>query len=232
MKKLLSVFMILAMLFAPCAWAEDADVTGEWYMVQAIMGEMTFNPAEVGMDMTAIFNADGTASMISAFGEETDTAEGTWTRTEAGVEVTISESTTLFVMDGDQLKTDMGGEGAFIFGREKPEATPLPGVIAAQSEDAFLGKWSSSLVSMMGMTVSAEAANMAMTLIVEPGKATMNTGDGEPEEMVSAFADGVLVLTEKTMGEIKMQLTDDGGVCMEVRLGEDSVMTIYLVKAE
>ena len=105
-------------------------------------------------------------------------------------------------------------------------------MIAAQSEDAFLGKWSSSLASMMGMTVPAEAANMAMTLIVEPGKATMNTGDGEPEEMASAFADGVLVLTEKTMGEIKMQLTDDGGVCMEVRLGEDSVMTIYFVKAE
>ena len=62
MKKLLSVLLVLIMLFAACAWAEGADLTGEWYLVEATMGGISINPAMLGMDMFLVLNADGTAT--------------------------------------------------------------------------------------------------------------------------------------------------------------------------
>lgn len=231
MKKLLSVLLVLIMLFAACAWAEGADLTGEWYLVEATMGGISINPAMLGMDMFLVLNADGTASMGQTLGEESETAEGTWARTETGIEITAGETTTPFVLDGDQLKMEIDEENAMVFGREKPVAAALPAPVAAESEDAFLGTWTASQASMLGMTVPAEAAGMAMTLTVEPGKAFMDT-DGEIEEMATAFTDGALIMTETVMGEIKAQLTEDGGLCMEVLLSEGSLMSIYFVKAE
>ena len=44
--------------------------------------------------------------------------------------------------------------------------------------------------------------------------------------------DGALVMTEAVMGELKVLLTDDGGLCIEVGLDETNLMSIYFVRAE
>lgn len=230
MKKLLSVLIVLIMVLCASALAED--LSGIWYLTEGIMGDMSLNLAAMGMDIVITLNADGTATMISSYGESSDEQSGTWTATETGLVINANEGATEFVLEDGKLRLDMGDEGAMIFGREKPEAVELPAPVAAESEDVFLGTWTATNVSMMGMVMPADLAGMSFTMTVAPGKVSMDSGDGNPDEMEAAFADGALVLTSDGKEEGKLLLNEDGTVCVEIALGDEGVMGIYFAKAE
>lgn len=231
MKKLLSVLLVLAMLLGACALAETVDLTGEWYLTELAMGDTSVDPSALGMNITITLNGDGTAVLVSTYGDEEETQEGTWAQTEAGVEVVTGENPTALLLEDGKLKLDMGEEGAMIFGREKTEAPALPAAVAAESEDAFLGTWKITSVSMMGLVVPAEVAEINVTMTVEAGKVTLLSGE-EPQEIPTTFADGVLTASEPDMGEIKLSLCEDGTVSLEVSMGEAGQMIMYFTRAE
>ena len=231
MKKLLSVLLVLAMLLGACALAETVDLTGEWYLTELAMGDTSVDPSALGMNITITLNGDGTAVLVSTYGDEEETQEGTWAQTEAGVEVVTGENPTALLLEDGKLKLYMGEEGAMIFGREKTEAPALPAAVAAESEDAFLGTWKITSVSMMGLVVPAEVAEINVTMTVEAGKVTLLSGE-EPQEIPTTFADGVLTASEPDMGEIKLSLCEDGTVSLEVSMGEAGQMIMYFTRAE
>lgn len=231
MKKLFSVLVVLIMVLCASALAED--LSGAWYLNEGIMGELSINPAAMGMDITIELNADGTAVVTSSYGAEAgDQQKGTWDATESGVAITTDSDTIELKLQDGKLRLEMDAESIMVFGREKIEPIALPAVLAAESEDIFLGSWKATNVSMMGMIMPAETAGMAMSMVVEPGKATIDSGDGAPEVMEAAFADGAMALTKDGEPTGRLVLNDDGSISIEVDLGEDSMMAIYFAKAE
>lgn len=236
MKKLFAMLTVLVMLLSAAAFAETVDLTGQWYLVEAMMGEMSINPAAMQMEMTLTLNEDGTVVASQAQGEEEpEVTDGTWELTDEGVVLTMGETSSVLAIGVDgRLAMDMDGEGYFFFGREPAEAEPLPQAVAAESEEAFLGVWNTSIIEMMGMTFPADESSVT-TLTVEPGKLSITTAnDDGAEEYTTEFADGVLILTP-TDGEsdtMTLQLNDDGSVAIPVMLGEEVFMTMYYEKAE
>ena len=99
MKKLLSVLLVLAMLLGACALAETVDLTGEWYLTELAMGDTSVDPSALGMNITITLNGDGTAVLVSTYGDEEETQEGTWAQTEAGVEVVTGENPTALLLE-------------------------------------------------------------------------------------------------------------------------------------
>ena len=58
MKKLLCALLALAMLCA-CAAAEEADVTGTWYLNEIKLGEERINPAAMNLELAFTLNENG-----------------------------------------------------------------------------------------------------------------------------------------------------------------------------
>ena len=231
MKKLLSVLVVLTMVLCASALAED--LSGTWYLTEGIMGELSINAASMGMDITIELNADGSAVITSNYeGAESEVQTGTWALSENGVTITSEGEPIELSLEDGKLCLRMDEESAMVFGRERVEAVALPAALAAESEEVFLGSWKATDVSMMGIVVPAEAAGMGMSMVVEPGKVTVDTGDGEPEVMDTAFADGAMTLTKDGELNGRLVLNDDGSISIEMDLGEDSVMAIYFAKAE
>ena len=224
MKKLLSVLLSMALalsLLCGAAMAETADVTGEWY------GSM------FGITVKLVLNEDGTYEM-DMMGE---TNEGTWE------------------LDGDKLYTDRGldNEGMFLYDGEKitaeeegmeltftrepvEEFEPAPVVEDAALED-FSGRWKATMISMMGMTLPADAMEMEMILVIDGETASMVSGEAEEDgeeptvDMPLEYKDGTVTLTEgedefATVYTVKLH--EDGTLSMSSFMGEELEITIYM----
>jgi|LSQX01.2.fsa_nt_gb hypothetical protein len=224
---LLSVALVLSMLSAGAA-AGAADISGEWY------GDL------FGMAMTLTLDEDGSYSMEMA-GEEPDT--GTWNLDgESLIMDGDTENETVFAYDGESLFSDMGDGMEFLFTRE-PVAVFEP---AAVRTDASLeelgGEWVCTLVSMMGMNLPPEMADIDMKLSIDGEVVTMSVAVmGEPatDELQAVFADGALTLeqpAEYEMGEDTLwviQLLEDGTLSASSIMFEEPI-AFYLeaVRAE
>ena len=62
MKKLLCALLALAMLCA-CAAAEEADVTGTWYLTKSYNEKFDLDCVQMGLDATLTLQPDGTVDM-------------------------------------------------------------------------------------------------------------------------------------------------------------------------
>ena len=193
--------MILAMLCCG-AFAEAADVTGEWY------GSL------FGLVMTLTVNEDGT--YVMDMGDD-DPADGTWKLD--GESMILDEGTdeeVIFAYDGESLYADMEGL-EFLFTREPVEVFEAAPARADAALEEFAGTWNCTLVSMMGMQMPPEMAEMELTLTIDGDNVCMIVGIfGEPTDvdLTGEFADGALTLT----------------VPSEYEGGEDSVFTIQLLE--
>ena len=205
MKKMFSMLLTAAMILAMLccgAFAEAADVTGEWY------GSL------FGMVMTLTLNEDGTYT-IEMDGEEPD--DGVWKLD--GEELILDEDSDdglVFAYDGESLYAEAEGI-EFLFTREPGEVFEAAPARTDAALEEFAGDWSCTLVSMMGMQMPPEMAEIEMSLSIEGETATMTLGlFGEPEtvELPVTFADGALTLT----------------IPADYEGGEDSVFTIQLLE--
>ena len=205
MKKMFSMLLTAAMILAMLccgAFAEAADVTGEWY------GSL------FGMVMTLTLNEDGTYT-IEMDGEEPD--DGVWKLD--GEELILDEDSDdglVFAYDGESLYAEAEGI-EFLFTREPVEVFEAAPARTDAALEEFAGDWSCTLVSMMGMQMPPEMAEIEMSLSIEGETATMTLGlFGEPEtvELPVTFADGALTLT----------------IPADYEGGEDSVFTIQLME--
>ena len=229
MKKILSVLLSAAMILAMLcggAFAEAADVTGEWY------GSL------FGIAMTLTVNEDGTYVMDMGDDDPTD---GTWKLDgETMIMDEGSDEEIAFAYDGESLYADMGEGIEFLFTREPVEVFEAAPARTDAALEEFAGDWSCTLVSMMGMQMPPEMAEIEMALSIEGETATMTLGlFGEPEtvELPVTFADGALTLTipaDYEGGEdsvFTIQLLEDGTMSVASLLFEEEVV-FYMSSAE
>lgn len=234
MKKLLAILTMLAVLLTAVAFAEAADVIGEWYLVDMVMGETSINPAAMGMNMTLVLNEDGTMTATNSYGDtEPEKADGTWELSDGNLVIALDDTPDTVIIQDGQLKMDMGEEGYFLFGREPIAAPELPVAVPAESEDAFLGTWKLSQISMDGLVMPAAAMGTETVMTVEAGKAVVGAEDSN-DEYTTALADGVLTLTPAAEGSEPMtvELNNDGSISISVTMGEELSMVMYFEKAE
>ena len=209
MKKLLSiaVSLILALtLLCAGAMAEAAELTGEWY------GSL------YGIVMTLTLNEDGSYA-LAMDGE--DPEAGTWELNGSDLIMdkgTEAESTLSYDPDEVSLAMDLDGM-AFLFTREPVAAFELAAARADATLEEYAGSWDCTLVSMMGMQLPPEEAEIVLSVVVEGESMQLTLGlFDEPEtiELVPAFADGALTLTIPASGEgeedtvFTFQLLEDG----------------------
>ena len=205
MKKILSVLLSAAMILAMLcggAFAEAADVTGEWY------GSL------FGIAMTLTVNEDGTYVMDMGDDDPTD---GTWRLDgETMIMDEGSEEEIAFASDGESLYAEVEGL-EFLFTREPVEVFEAAPARTDAALEEFAGTWNCTLVDMMGMQVPPEMAEMELTLTIDGENVCMIMGIfGEPTDvdLTGEFADGTLTVT----------------VPSEYEGGEDSVFTIPLLE--
>jgi len=184
MKKLISMFLALAMLLGCTAFAESVDYTGTWVVtgmeadgIQMGTELMTL----LGISMTITLNMDGTAVLAA-----NDEAEnGTWTLTENGVAITDDDGETKFAVYRDEMLVIEEDGAAMMLTREgaapavavKEAATVLTGVDPAAVE----GSWVLTNVVFLDIEMPAESMGMYMELVLAGGGGTFTTKEDEGE---------------------------------------------------
>ena len=205
MKKLFSLVLALCMACMLIPAMAEESVAGTWYVFRMNMKGVDINPADMGMTWTLTLNEDGTfASAMGMMGQNEET-NGTWTFEDGKVNITTDGNTQSLIYADGTLTIDMGEEGNAVFSQEVPQASAKGAVVAAESEDAFLGEWDIAGVDMMGMYMtkdmlgSAGMQNFSVKLTVVPGKVTIassdpSTGEVQSMEYETALVDGKLTI--------------------------------------
>ena len=237
MKKILAAALALALCLAALAapaLAEAADVTGDWYLTEMTAQGMTINPGDMGMYMAMNLAEDGTATVANNFSGADDTQTGTWTMEGDTISVTIQDDVEEFVLADGKLTA--GQEGmSMLLSREMPATVPQ--AVAAESEEPFLGAWKLDSVLLNGMLIPAENYGVATHFVIEPGKVTETSGEGEEAkvtEYTSEFGNGVLQLKAEDE-DVKLPvlfLNTNGGIMFILDVEEGVSMTMYFVGEE
>ena len=254
MKKLISIVLAFAMacMLIPAVAEVAADtITGEWYALDMIQGDMTIHIADMGMSYVMILNEDGTMVMtMSADGME-QSQEGTWEIIDGKIIVTAVEedfTSTLEVVpqeDGTLLANDEGM--SMVFSREAAETVTIEiaDVKAAESADEFYGDWTLVYLEMDGrlMNIAAMGDEGSGMTLSETGLEFFGEGTfgamlsviNVIEKEAPVFADGVLSV-KATADSLNPDLTataellEDG--MLKLTLMNDTPMILYFTPAE
>lgn len=228
MKKLISLILVVVLAFAGFA-ASAEDITGTWYLTEAVSEGLSIDPSTLGMEMTLVLNADGTGA-LAALGQE---MACTWTFDgQAGTIDLGDDGTTAFTCDGTTLSIDVSGT-VMNFSRTASEAFTRPAEVYVQDIAAFNGTWSPVKFGIAGVYVDAsllttfgvDADTFAlMNIVIENGNVDFM---GEP--IVFSLVDGLL-FAETTDAEVqssyRVQLLE--GDMIEI---DSSVLPVTLVCA-
>lgn len=240
MRKLISIVLILCMacMMIP-AVAEENSLIGTWYLKEAVSGEMTLDVSMLGMSMSIELKEDGTAEVVTAYGEESSAKEGTWTQDGETVTVTADgEPGQLTFADGTLIMEQEGGK--MIFTQEVPEAaTPSTTLIEAESEEAFFGTWELSSMEIMGQLVpvallSGFGMDITAALTIEAGKAILSfsfNGEAKETEIPTTFTEGKLALSAEETEFAPLALTESGDLAFVLPVGEQT-FSLYLSPAQ
>ena len=235
MKKLIAVILTLALSTLAVAMAETTDYLGTWYLNEMTMGDASFAPAAMGMDLTMEIKEDGTAVLTAPSEEEAEQA-ATWTLDGETLTVTVDgEDMTLTLQDG-ALKGEQGGMG-MCFGREKVEAEVYePAAVVEDAVEAdYAGTWKSKYMEMKGNYIQASMFSMDLTAVIDGATMTL---DGmyvfENATMESAFSGGALTHEggdDEMYAGITAQLLEDGTMKLTFDTGDEPLILI-MEKAE
>ena len=219
MKKLITVLLATMLMFSMTAFAEEADVTGEWY------GTM------MGINIAMNFNEDGTYAMTTATSPD-NAMEGTWELRDGEVVVDPDTDTEgSFAFDGETL-TMAGDDYEMVLTREPvDEFVPAEPAKDAQLED-YEGEWVSGMVEAMGVTVDGKAAGLELKAKVEGTTVTLDSGTlGFADQSIDfEFKDGALTF-EMGMDEAETEAETEGisfSTSIKLQLLEDGTMAIYM----
>ena len=210
MKKTLTMLLSLALIFtifSVGAAAPAADITGVWY------GDL------YGMVMTLTLDESSEYTMEI---DEDEPDAGTWKLDgEALTMDSGTENESVFTYDGESIYGDLGDGMGLIFTREPVE----PFQPAAGRSDATLeelsGEWVCTLVSLYGMQMPPEMAEMDMHLSISGEMVTVTLSlMGEPATagLQAVFAGGALTLSQSPEHELGdftpfvIQLLEDGSL--------------------
>lgn len=212
MKKFAALLMAVMMVLCMTIAAVNAESI-TMYLTSIVMGDMTFSPAQMGMEMTIVFNDDGTCNMTQN-GETSPVM--TWT-SEGGV-ITIADETTplSLTVEGNEMIAEQDGI-KLVFGTEAPvaAASVAGDPVAAESAAAFNGSWVCVELNLGGIvmpvsTISAEEmqtlfGTTEIKIVCDNGVVSLFGQDA----MEFNFENGVLTLPEDVM-PATLTLTSNG----------------------
>ena len=193
--------------------AQDAAIPdeylGAWYGVSMEMEGVSYPLADMGMDLTITIGADGTAEMhMNGEGERIQCSMQDGVLTADGVSFALQDSMLVVSEDGMTMTLS----------REKPEASSasIPVIDESATIDDLKGVWALAHVTMDGVTLPAEAAEMAGDTLVVYGDSCDLTLQGMTVDGLTCSMDGYALLISILDGEAAATLREDGTLCLEM----------------
>ena len=211
MKRLTSLVLalLLALTMMVGAFAETADVTGEWY------GEL------LGIQVTLTINADGTYKMDIA---GMDSEEGVWEKNEDG-NLVMDKGT-----EGEGMSTEQDGM-KIDFTREAPAEDEELTISTETTEEELQGKWQATSVIMNGMSVPMSMVGQECIIEVKDSKLYLLNLVGQTAlaeiPIPMTFVDGILTVTlpvdENTKQMFGVAKLTDGTLLFELVQGDTTM---------
>ena len=193
--------------------AQDAAIPdeylGAWYGVSMEIEGVSYPLADMGMDLTITIGADGTAEMhMNGEGERIRCSMQDGVLTADGVSFALQDSMLVVSEDGMTMTLS----------REKPEASAasIPVIDESATIDDLKGIWALAHVTMDGVTLPAEAAEMAGDTLVVYGDSCDLTLQGMTLDGLTCSMDGYALLISILDGEAAATLREDGTLCLEM----------------
>lgn len=193
--------------------AQDAAIPdeylGAWYGVSMEIEGVSYPLADMGMDLTITIGADGTAEMhMNGEGERIRCSMQDGVLTANGVSFALQDSMLVVSEDGMTMTLS----------REKPEASAasIPVIDESATIDDLKGVWALAHVTMDGVTLPAEAAEMAGDTLVVYGDSCDLTLQGMTLDGLTCSMDGYALLISILDGEAAATLREDGTLCLEM----------------
>lgn len=193
--------------------AQDAAIPdeylGAWYGVSMEIEGVSYPLADMGMDLTITIGADGTAEMhMNGEGERIRCSMQDGVLTADGVSFALQDSMLVVSEDGMTMTLS----------REKPEASAasIPVIDESATIDDLKGVWALAHVTMDGVTLPAEAAEMAGDTLVVYGDSCDLTLQGMTVDGLTCDMDGYALLISILDGEAAATLREDGTLCLEM----------------
>lgn len=193
--------------------AQDAAIPdeylGAWYGVSMEIEGVSYPLADMGMDLTITIGADGTAEMhMNGEGERIQCSMQDGVLTADGVSFALQDSMLVVSEDGMTMTLS----------REKPEASAasIPVIDESATIDDLKGIWALAHVTMDGVTLPAEAAEMAGDTLVVYGDSCDLTLQGMTLDGPTCSMDGYALLISILDGEAAATLREDGTLCLEM----------------
>ena len=183
------------------------EYLGVWYGVSMEMEGDVLPLADLGMEVTVTIGADGTAEMN--MGGEVDVAQ---CMMNDGALVVDTMTGTL--QDGELVLSD---DGVLIrMNREKPETDVSVSAINENATiDDFIGVWTLVRVTTDGMTLPAEAAEMAGDTLTIYGDTCDLTMQGMTLDGLPCRMEGYSLLVSIIEGDASITLREDGTLILE-----------------
>ena len=193
--------------------AQDAAIPDEylgiWYGVSMEMEGVSYPLADMGMELTLTIGADGAAEMnMNGEGESIQCSMQDGVLTADGVGIALQNNMLVVSEDGMTMTLS----------REKPEASaaPIPVIDESATIDDLKGIWTLARVTMDGVTLPAEAAEMAGDALVVYGDNCDLTLQGMTIDGLTCRMDGYALLISILDGEAAATLREDGTLCLEM----------------
>ena len=193
--------------------AQDAAIPdeylGAWYGVSMEIEGVSYPLADMGMDLTITIGADGTAEThMNGEGERIRCSMQDGALTADGVSFALQDSMLVVSEDGMTMTLS----------REKPEASAasIPVIDESATIDDLKGVWALAHVTMDGVTLPAEAAEMAGDTLVVYGDSCDLTLQGMTVDGLTCNMDGYALLISILDGEAAATLREDGTLCLEM----------------
>ena len=193
--------------------AQDAAIPDEylgiWYGVSMEMEGVSYPLADMGMELTLTIGADGAAEMnMNGEGESIQCSMQDGVLTADGVGIALQNNMLVVSEDGMTMTLS----------REKPEASaaPIPVIDESATIDDLKGVWTLARVTMDGVMLPAEAAEMAGDTLVVYGDNCDLTLQGMTMDGLTCRMDGYALLISILDGEAAATLREDGTLCLEM----------------
>ena len=159
----------------------------------------------MGLELTLTIGADGAAEMnMNGEGESIQCSMQDGVLTADGVGIALQDGMLVVSEDGMTMTLS----------REKPEASaaPIPVIDESATIDDLKGVWTLARVTADGMTLPAEAAEMAGDTLVIYGDTCDLTLQGMTMDGLTCSMDGCALLVSILDGEAAATLREDGTV--------------------
>ena len=185
------------------------EYLGVWYGVSMEMEGVSYPLSDMGMELTLTIGADGAAEMnMNGEGESIQCSMQDGVLTADGVGIALQDGMLVVSEDGMTMTLS----------REKPEASaaPIPVIDESATVDDLKGVWTLARVTMDGVTLAAEAAEMAGDTLVVYGDSCDLTLQGMTMDGLTCSMDGCALLISILDGEAAATLREDGTLCLEM----------------